>query len=100
MKDLINRDDPVYILFGWEAKEARPNCDPFTGSLRIHTDTSQVWTTGVHLKHHIRRVLEVPGEPYMKDNAHFATFYNKYDDEGKPVSFNSAWIKSRMCSDS
>jgi hypothetical protein len=88
MKDLINRDDPVYILFGWEAKEARPNCDPFTGSLRIHTDTYQVWTTGVHLKHHIRRVLEVPGETYMKGKAHFATFYIKYDDEGNPVSFN------------
>src|SRR5215471_272009 len=88
MKNLLNFEDPVYLLFGWDAKEARPNCDPFTGNLRVHTQTNQVWTTKVHLKHHIRRTFPEVGKLFLKDKAEFATFYKKFGEDGDPISFN------------
>ena len=44
----------IYVLFGWEAIEARPNLDPYTSTLRVDEETQQVFTTDVHLKHHTR----------------------------------------------
>ena len=36
--DPINtqKSNNVYLLFGWEAIQARPNLDPYTGALRTN----------------------------------------------------------------
>ena len=34
----------VYILFGHEAIQARPNLDPYTSTLRMKDETMQVYT--------------------------------------------------------
>ena len=37
----------AYILFGFEAIQARPNLDPYTSMLRTDDETSQVFTSDV-----------------------------------------------------
>jgi hypothetical protein len=80
-----------YILFGWEAKEARPNLDPYTSTLRIDDETQQVFTSDVHIKHHIRRGLRAEAaEKIYPDNprkAEASVFYEKKGAEGEALDF-------------
>lgn len=91
MKTEIKIDESkntAYLLFGWEAIEARPNLDPFQSSLRTIDETGQVYTSDVHLKHHARRGIKA-----AYDLDHKATgakpgeiFYEKKDSTGKSRS--------------
>ena len=60
---VINQQLPAtgnaYLLFGFEAIQARPNLDPYTSALRTNDETMQVMLSDVHLKHHVRRGLKV-----------------------------------------
>jgi hypothetical protein len=76
----------VYVLFGWEAVEARPNLDPYTSTLRMHEETRQVYTTDVHIKHHTRRGMKAAAAgKYGREKS--AIFYEKRDDQGEARSF-------------
>jgi len=59
--DTTEKPNTMYILFGWEAIEARPNLDPFEGVLRSYED-GLVYTSDVHLKHHARRGIKAAAE--------------------------------------
>jgi CRISPR/Cas system type I-B associated protein Csh2 (Cas7 group RAMP superfamily) len=75
-----------YILFGWEAIEARPNLDPYTSTLRIDEESQQVYTTDVHIKHHTRRGIKAYAtEKYGPEKT--AIFYEKRDESGEARSF-------------
>ena len=85
----------AYILFGWEAIEARPNLDPYTGNLRMNDETLQVYTSDVHIKHHVRRGIKhfaQQGEleslaKYKQIGNEGVIFYEKSDDYGISRSF-------------
>jgi CRISPR/Cas system type I-B associated protein Csh2 (Cas7 group RAMP superfamily) len=77
----------LYVLFGWEAIEARPNLDPYTSTLRIDEETQQVFTTDVHLKHHTRRGIKVhASEKFGPEKT--AIFYEKKDEHGEARNFD------------
>jgi hypothetical protein len=77
----------LYVLFGWEAIEARPNLDPYTSTLRIDEETQQVFTTDVHIKHHARRGIKVhASEKYGPERT--AIFYEKRDEYGEARNFD------------
>lgn len=86
----------AYVLFGWEAVQARPNLDPYTSSLRMNDETQQVYTSDVHIKHHTRRGIKrfaQEGEhpsfsAYASLNSKAPIFYEKEDDEEPGVSFS------------
>lgn len=40
----------AYILFGFEAIQARPNLDPYTSALRMNDETRQTFLSDVHIK--------------------------------------------------
>jgi CRISPR/Cas system type I-B associated protein Csh2 (Cas7 group RAMP superfamily) len=76
----------IYVLFGWEAIEARPNLDPYTSTLRVDEETQQVFTTDVHLKHHTRRGMKIHAtEKFGPDKT--AIFYEKTDERGETRNF-------------
>jgi hypothetical protein len=76
----------MYVLFGWEAIEARPNLDPYTSTLRVDEETQQVYTTDVHVKHHTRRGIKAQAtEKYGLKNT--AIFYEKRDEQGEARNF-------------
>jgi hypothetical protein len=78
----------LYILFGWEAIEARPNLDPYQSTLRMDPHTQQVYTTDVHLKHHVRRGMRSVGERLL-GAGRAQIFYEKKDAEGRTRSFDT-----------
>ena len=85
----------VYILFGFEAVQARPNLDPYTSTLRMDDETGQVYTSDVHIKHHARRGIKKfalqENHPafsaYNDENRDGIIFYEKKDEEGSSRSF-------------
>lgn len=85
----------VYILFGWEAIQARPNLDPYTSALRMNDETQQVYTSDVHIKHHVRRGMksfvqsgEHPAFAAYKDvDSEGVVFYEKTDEFGQGRTF-------------
>lgn len=87
----LEKGNNVYLLFGWEAIQARPNLDPYTSTLRMNDETMQVYTSDVHLKHHARRGMKAfatNGEhakftSYQGAGADGAIFYEKNDDFGR-----------------
>ena len=91
----------AYVLFGWDAEEARPNCDPYTGALRIKESTNQVYTSGVHLKAHIRRGMipfALETETQLKGNlekANAAVFYSRFDEDANTQTKDNRLEKIR-----
>jgi len=96
---LDDRPNPnVYLLFGWEAVQARPNLDPYTSALRMNDETMQVYTSDVHLKHHVRRGLKAlalqGGHPALAgyaedgDRGKCCIFYEKTDESGNARTFD------------
>src|SRR5258708_683921 len=77
----------LYVLFGWEAIEARPNLDPYTSTLRVDEETQQVFTTDVHLKHHTRRGIKVHASEKLGPEK-TAIFYVKRDEQGEARNFD------------
>ena len=78
----------AYILFGFEAIQARPNLDPYTSTLRTNDETGQVFTSDVHIKHHVRRGLKAEGIARNIPNAEQCVFYEKEDEYGNPCNFD------------
>jgi CRISPR/Cas system type I-B associated protein Csh2 (Cas7 group RAMP superfamily) len=76
----------LYVLFGWEAIEARPNLDPYTSTLRVDEETQQVFTTDVHIKHHTRRGIKVHASEKLGPEK-TAIFYEKRDEHGEARNF-------------
>jgi hypothetical protein len=77
----------IYILFGYEAIQARPNLDPYTSTLRMKDETMQVYTSDVHIKHHARRGIKAYALENNLGSAASAIFYEKNDDEGNARDF-------------
>ena len=70
----------AYILFGFEAIQARPNLDPYSSTLRMNDETGQVFTSDVHIKHHVRRGLKAYALAEEMPHASETVFYEKEDD--------------------
>ena len=85
----------AYILFGFEAIQARPNLDPYSGTLRANDETGQIFTSDVHIKHHVRRGLKAYAKDENLPHAAETVFYEKEDDEGNPCSFELRLQKIR-----
>ncbi|MEG0427497.1 MAG: type I CRISPR-associated protein Cas7 [Akkermansia sp.] len=79
----------AYILFGFEAIQARPNLDPYTSTLRTNDETGQVFTSDVHIKHHVRRGLKAYAEEINLPHSDQSVFYEKEDDQGNARTFAS-----------
>jgi len=78
----------VYVLFGFEAIQARPNLDPYTSTLRTNDETMQVFTSDVHLKHHVRRGIKAfAAAESLIPHPETAVFYEKEDDAGNARDF-------------
>ncbi|MDD5697884.1 MAG: type I CRISPR-associated protein Cas7, partial [Victivallaceae bacterium] len=88
IKQLSNKSGNVYILFGFEAIQARPNLDPYTSTLRTDDETMQVFTSDVHLKHHVRRGIKAHALAERIGNSGSAVFYEKEDEAGNPRDFS------------
>ena len=86
MKNLPSKGN-AYILFGFEAIQARPNLDPYTSMLRTNDETMQVFTSDVHIKHHVRRGLKAAAEAAGIPHADQVIFYEKSDEEGNVRDF-------------
>lgn len=78
----------AYILFGFEAIQARPNLDPYTSTLRTNDETGQVFTSDVHIKHHVRRGLKAYAQEQELPHADQTIFYEKEDEQGNPRDFS------------
>ncbi len=85
----------AYILFGFEAIQARPNLDPYSSTLRMNDETGQVFTSDVHIKHHVRRGLKACAMAENLPHAAETVFYEKEDEEGNPCNFNLRLEKIR-----
>lgn len=77
----------AYLLFGFEAIQARPNLDPYSSSLRMNDETGQAFTSDVHIKHHVRRGLKACAEAEKMPHAAETVFYEKEDEAGNPCNF-------------
>ncbi len=77
----------VYLLFGHEAIQARPNLDPYTSTLRMKDETMQVYTSDVHIKHHTRRGIKAYALENELGTQDSAIFYEKNDDAGNARDF-------------
>ena len=77
----------AYILFGFEAIQARPNLDPYSSTLRMNDETGQVFTSDVHIKHHVRRGLKAYALAEEMPHASETVFYEKEDEAGNPCNF-------------
>jgi hypothetical protein len=75
-ENMSNINSNVYGLFGWEVREARPNCDPFTNDLRTYEGGDQVYTSAEHVKYHWRRGIQSVGTQFVEANKAFV-FYEK-----------------------
>jgi CRISPR/Cas system type I-B associated protein Csh2 (Cas7 group RAMP superfamily) len=69
----------AYVLFGFEAIQARPNLDPYTSTLRMNDETRQVYTSDVHIKHHARRGMKAFAAETGIAEPEAAIFYEKED---------------------
>lgn len=78
----------AYILFGFEAIQARPNLDPYTSTLRTNDETGQVMLSDVHIKHHVRRGLKAQAKTMELPNSDYVIFYEKEDEQGNSCDFN------------
>ncbi|MEA2012460.1 MAG: type I CRISPR-associated protein Cas7 [Verrucomicrobiota bacterium] len=78
----------LYILFGHEAIQARPNLDPYTSTLRMKDETMQVYTSDVHIKHHARRGIKAYALENELGSPASAVFYEKNDDAGNARDFS------------
>lgn len=87
VKQLKRDTGNAYILFGFEAIQARPNLDPYTSTLRTNDETMQVFTSDVHLKHHVRRGIKAHALAEKLCHPDTAVFYEKEDDAGNPRDF-------------
>ncbi|MDD3886707.1 MAG: hypothetical protein PHI35_07540, partial [Victivallaceae bacterium] len=89
---VINQQLPAtgnaYLLFGFEAIQARPNLDPYTSTLRTDDETMQVFLSDVHIKHHVRRGLKAEAHARQLAHADQTVFYEKEDEAGKPCNFD------------
>lgn len=88
----------AYILFGFEAVQARPNLDPYTSMLRTNDETFQVFTSDVHIKHHVRRGLKSEAVAEKFTNAENMIFYEKKDEVGNPYDFSTRLQQIRATS--
>ncbi|MCM8536726.1 MAG: type I CRISPR-associated protein Cas7 [Lentisphaeraceae bacterium] len=77
----------AYILFGHEAIQARPNLDPYTSTLRMNDETMQVYTSDVHIKHHVRRGIKAYALENKLSQPGSAIFYEKEDEYGNARDF-------------
>lgn len=77
----------AYILFGFEAIQARPNLDPYTSTLRTNDETMQCFLSDVHIKHHVRRGLKAEAEARGIPHADQTVFYEKEDEDGNSCNF-------------
>ncbi len=75
------------ILFGFEAIQARPNLDPYSSTLRMNDETGQVFTSDVHIKHHVRRGLKAYAVAEGLPHGTETIFYEKEDEAGNPCNF-------------
>ena len=85
----------AYILFGFEAIQARPNLDPYSSTLRMNDETGQVFTSDVHIKHHVRRGLKACAVAENLPHGAETIFYEKEDEEGNPCNFDLRLKKIR-----
>jgi len=85
----------VYLLFGFEAIQARPNLDPYSSTLRMNDETGQVFTSDVHIKHHVRRGLKAYAAAENLPHAAESVFYEKEDEQGNPCNFELRLKKIR-----
>lgn len=85
----------AYLLFGFEAIQARPNLDPYSSTLRMNDETGQVFTSDVHIKHHVRRGLKAYAKEENLPHAAETVFYEKEDEEGNPCNFELRLKKIR-----
>ncbi len=77
----------AYILFGFEAIQARPNLDPYTSALRMNDETRQTFLSDVHIKHHVRRGLKAEAAARGIPHAEQTVFYEKKDENGNSCDF-------------
>ena len=89
LDSLTAKSGNVYILFGFEAIQARPNLDPYTSTLRTNDETMQVFTSDVHLKHHVRRGIKAHALAQGVSKPDAAIFYEKEDEAGKARDFTA-----------
>lgn len=73
----------AYLLFGFEAIQARPNLDPYTGTLRVNEASRQVFITDVSMKHHVRRGVKAYAAALGIPHAEETIFYEKVDENGE-----------------
>lgn len=85
----------AYVLFGFEAIQARPNLDPYSSTLRMNDETGQVFTSDVHIKHHVRRGLKAYAASEKLPHAADTVFYEKEDEEGNACNFDLRLAKIR-----
>lgn len=85
----------AYVIFGFEAIQARPNLDPYTSTLRTNDETMQVFTSDVHIKHHARRGLKAYAAEKKLPHPDQAVFYEKEDEAGNPCDFAGRLKKIR-----
>lgn len=85
----------AYILFGFEAIQARPNLDPYSSTLRMNDETGQIFTSDVHIKHHVRRGLKAYAGDEKLPHASETVFYEKEDEQGNPCNFDLRLKKIR-----
>lgn len=85
----------AYLLFGFEAIQARPNLDPYSSTLRMNDETGQVFTSDVHIKHHVRRGLKAYAKEENLPHAAETVFYEKEDEAGNPCNFELRLKKIR-----
>ncbi len=89
LSPLAAKSGNVYVLFGFEAIQARPNLDPYTSTLRTNDETMQVFTSDVHLKHHVRRGIKAHALAQEFSKPDTAIFYEKEDEAGNPRDFTA-----------
>ena len=77
----------AYVAFGWEAIQSRPNCDPYTGMLRMNNETQQAYTSDVHIKRHVRRGMKAYALENNISKTDECIFYEKQDKFGDSVEF-------------
>ncbi len=87
VKKISAQSGNAYILFGYEAIQARPNLDPYTSTLRINNETMQVETSDVHIKHHVRRGIKSYAAANSIGTPEATIFYEKEDQAGKSRNF-------------
>lgn len=89
LNPVTTKSGNVYILFGFEAIQARPNLDPYTSTLRTSDETMQVFTSDVHLKHHVRRGIKAHASAQGISKPDAAIFYEKEDEAGNSRDFTA-----------